>query len=243
MKKYLLLIILFVLIGIIGLISYLANHIGGQMRQLKAEVQTFKNEYLYDSLAYVYSGIFDSSTIINSKHFVTYGSRYTNPVSTFTYDNKFEILIYKLNASIINPNIIKNIKEEKASTRASNGIRYRVCKLQNLELLYREVYSENLQKIILSSEKNKQIRYLKKTDSIVSYHIPNGKFSLRFGEDSSVNVCSQLEKVVFFTKKQPLNLLLFKREKNIYLLLAMATDKLSLPEDILTRCLNTNAIN
>lgn len=243
MRKYLIPIILLVLIGIIGFSIYLANHLKNQMRQFKAELPKFRNEYLYDSLANIYSGIFDSSTITNSNHFVTHGSRKTNPVSTFTYDNKFEILIFKLNVTTANSNIIKDIREEKGSARESNGINYRVCELQNLQFWYREVYSENLQEIILCVENSTQIKQLQKSDSIAYYHIPNGKFSLRFGTDSIVTLCSQIEEVAFFTKAQPTNLLLFKTEKNLYLLLAMTTDKSSLPEDILIRCLNKNVIN
>ncbi len=203
------------------------------MRKAQSDFTIINNEYLYDSLDSEYSDIFDSSIISKSGRFRTHGSKHTNPISTLTYDNKFDILIYKLNITTTNPAFLRNIREEKAPIGPSNGVWYRTSGLSYLEVQYREIFSKNAQEIIVSFEKDTEVKYLKKTDTLVYYQIPDGKFSLRFGRDSTVNLLAKFDKTPLFTTMAPIHLLLFKKNECHYLLLASGKEESDLPKDFL----------
>lgn len=176
MRKQLPLFILVAIVGIIGFLVYQVN----EMRKIRGEFSGIRNEYLYDTLSNEYADIFDSTIISKSGNFLTHGSKRTNPISTFTYDNKFDILIYKLNITTTNSAFLRNIKEEKTSTGPANKTWYRTCDLAYLEIQYREVFSKDLQEIIVCFEKDTNVKYLKKQIqlSTIIYRVVNFPFGL-----------------------------------------------------------------
>jgi hypothetical protein len=231
MRKRLPLIILLAIVVVIGIFIFLTN----EMRKTKSDFPIINNEYLYDSLDNEYTDIFVSSMISRFGNFRTFGSKKTNPISTFTFDNQFDIFIYKLNITTANPAFLRNIIEEKASIGPSNGVWYRGCGVSYFEIQYREIFSKNLQEIIVSFEKDAEVKYFRKTDSLVYYHIPDGKFSLRFGRDSTINLFGKFDKTPLFTTTPPIHLLLFKKNEYYYLLLATSKKESDLPKDFLTK--------
>ena len=77
-------------------------------------------------------------------------------------------------------------------------------------------------------------KILIKNDSIVSYYLKNDEFSIKYGQDSSIDIYSEPKGSSFFQKNAPKILLFLKRNSGLFLLvMSVNAENSQLPENLL----------
>lgn len=151
----------------------------------------------------------------------TYKEMERNPITWVKY-GKYDITIYKINLTENKP-----LTEIITEISGDDGIQgygpYSIVNKGNYELNYKcgSVPTVSRIQLILDVDSS---QILKKNDSIVYYYIRFNQLSLKYNGNDTTDIVISKKEHIMWTKSIPANLLLRKRDKDLYLFLMTCSD-------------------
>ncbi|ASU34623.1 hypothetical protein [Mucilaginibacter xinganensis] len=150
----------------------------------------------------------------------TWTWKYRNPISFFYVSNSYYLQLYKMDA-VFNYSLKKAVKENFSNAHSWTYSPYVVDNRTKMEFLYKETKPLKSKNVYLDlfGDSTKVIR---KNDTMVYYYSKCVNFSLKLDPQKPMDIYgeSHSEK----TSEIPLEIMLFKRNNKLYLLVLSAKD-------------------
>jgi len=168
----------------------------------------------------------------------TYNSKVRNPVSFLIYENAYELIIGRIDLekeeTFNDLIIIENKSVTSSAYYTYNNIEHN--HYFNFKYLVGPINPANHLYLTLSGD---SISVIRKTDSLISYHLICKNVSIRYAEDAPKDFFFiGKEGFLNITKRVPLNISLLRKGKAVFfLLLAPHTSKGTVPADLLDKML------
>lgn len=208
-----------VILSVLLLISLIINNVVDILRHKPIGKIDFWNLKGKDSLLAEYQVLFSeeaSGQMSNKKTY--FPSSEINPLGSFDFQNKYEVLIFKLKSS--SDSLLKNsFKLSRKKISPSHDL-YMGYKFGSLDFFYREVDSVSTPAIFLTIPSDESFRTVFTNDSIQCHYVTEGIFSITYGSDIAVSdIYTHFEEKLAGPEKVPIIVLFLQKKNAIYVLL------------------------
>lgn len=165
-----------------------------------------------------FSNLFSINIIKNLKLNCSYHNS-SNLISDYIYNNKYNILIYKIKLDSSSNNSMSSIINENINcqTKRMKGY-YNIIEQDYLKISHRLGDNEIIKHIYICIN-SKIANKLINNDSIVSYKFSANHFSITYNDKSISDYYFQAQENPFQNKLIPINLLFIRRLYNVYILI------------------------
>ncbi|MBS1522755.1 MAG: hypothetical protein JST50_17280 [Bacteroidetes bacterium] len=215
MKKGVLILIVAILIGITLLISYFVRVANRVKNDSESDAITtskvIPNDYM-QLLGNIKSLSFEQTII----------SKRRNPIAQFNYRNKFRINVYRVN-QFSDLKIGEITTETYLNNHISYGLNYNlVDELNQYEILCKSGFQDKVSKIYINLYGD-DTRIISKNDTLAYYYSKAENFYIKYQPNSPQDFFGSIKEKSIGVKI-PMEIMLIKRNKNIYLILLSAND-------------------
>jgi hypothetical protein len=187
----------------------------------------------------VYTDLFKKNITQKLTLGVVYPNPFRNPINTFIYENKFDLLIYKLNSLKLRSLSDGLIVDYKSSGPQTDLVYSTIH--QSLYSFWRKYEKcDSILKFFLSI-KGDSLKTIVQNDTIISYNFKLKNFSLKYKENGDQDIVGAVEGIL--APKIPYSLIIYKKKEAVYLLTMTPIDRKTLMDPMLLTNLVLNKEN
>ena len=209
----------FIGIGILILSAIIYKIVEGFNDLDKASKETLHVTYSFPK---EYSSLFPTEMKQKLIGIKVFNSKVRNPIIAANLDNKFSIILYKLDLNT--EQALRNIVNVNETTvERTTGITYSVIDLDNFKLQFKsggEMLSTNIQLTLAGDSIDKKLI----GDSIVAYNLFCKNFSIRYDKNQPIDILFDSDYSWFRKKSTPVLISFKKQSTDTFLIMVTSID-------------------
>ena len=144
----------------------------------------------------------------------TYTIKGRNPISVFYYDNKYSLLVYKINAQL-NLSLKDLIQQDVVGKNRSRPISYNELSFPNYKFSYAWDSVPIISKIIITIYGD-SLSYFTNNKNISFCYLHLSSVFIRYKEDASWDIMLQKQNII--TNNIPMEIVFYKMDYGLYIL-------------------------